>query len=285
MSRSVADIRFPIFMERFNILMGNMTQVEFAKKLGMSRATVGFYCAGIRIPDALGVAKIAKICGVTSDWILGLTDVRTSDIETQAVQNYTGLSEGAVKSLQKYRSFLTFTEPLNYLLTDLHFWKILCRIMTAFIQDEIAESDLKLIPLKTKFYPYIDDVLFARLIKEVPNFINSFKSYIKSQPQTLELIMYEKLYAIADIQECRQIAHYDPPIGAWDYYNDEDEEIYYDDTENYEDVIRREQETLEAIREEEELLMKRECIVEDFLYSYYRYKEGENNGQHHEKDD
>ena len=66
--------RYLAFMERFNELKGDMTQEEFAKKLGMSRATVGFYCAGIRIPDALGVAKIAKICGVTSDWLLGLED-------------------------------------------------------------------------------------------------------------------------------------------------------------------------------------------------------------------
>ena len=32
--------RYLAFMERFNELKGDMTQEEFAKKLGMSRATV-----------------------------------------------------------------------------------------------------------------------------------------------------------------------------------------------------------------------------------------------------
>lgn len=75
--------RYLAFMERFNELKGDMTQEEFAKKLGMSRPTVAFYCAGDRIPDALGVAKIAKICGVTSDWLLGVPDMEYDDAVTQ----------------------------------------------------------------------------------------------------------------------------------------------------------------------------------------------------------
>lgn len=68
------EVRFPIFMERFNELKGDMTQTNFGRKLGMSRATTSFYCNGDRVPDALGIAKIAKVCGVTSDWLLGLED-------------------------------------------------------------------------------------------------------------------------------------------------------------------------------------------------------------------
>ncbi len=98
MNRNVVDVRFPVFMERFNSLMGDMTQAEFAKKLGMSRATVGFYCAGSRIPDALGVAKIAKICGVTSDWLLGLSDNDT--VENTSIAEHTGLSDRAIGTLK-----------------------------------------------------------------------------------------------------------------------------------------------------------------------------------------
>ena len=38
--------RFPEFRAAFLDLMGDMTLQEFADKLGMSRATVGFYAAG-----------------------------------------------------------------------------------------------------------------------------------------------------------------------------------------------------------------------------------------------
>ena len=55
MNRAKKDAppRFPEFREAFLELMGDMTLEQFAKKLGMSRATVGFYAAGQRIPDAL----------------------------------------------------------------------------------------------------------------------------------------------------------------------------------------------------------------------------------------
>ena len=50
MNRAKKDAppRFPEFREAFLELMGDMTLEQFAKKLGMSRATVGFYAAGQR---------------------------------------------------------------------------------------------------------------------------------------------------------------------------------------------------------------------------------------------
>lgn len=71
--------RFPKFRDAFLELMGDMTIQEFADKLGMSRATVGFYAAGQRIPDALGIKNIAEKCGVSSDWLLGLNPFRTKE--------------------------------------------------------------------------------------------------------------------------------------------------------------------------------------------------------------
>ena len=72
--------RFPEFRAAFLDLMGDMTLQEFADKLGMSRATVGFYAAGKRIPDALGVKTIAEKCNVSTDWLLGLSDYKDSKV-------------------------------------------------------------------------------------------------------------------------------------------------------------------------------------------------------------
>lgn len=91
--------RFPAFTERFTQLRGDMTQAAFAEFLGMSRPTVGFYESGSRIPDALGVKAIAEKCHVSADWLLGLSDVRSTDGDMQQACNYTGLTERAVKQL------------------------------------------------------------------------------------------------------------------------------------------------------------------------------------------
>ncbi len=75
MKNTTVDIfsRFPIFAERFSELRGDATQKVFAEKLGISIPTVGFYENGERLPNAAMLARICRICGVSADWLLGLT--------------------------------------------------------------------------------------------------------------------------------------------------------------------------------------------------------------------
>lgn len=106
MNREKKDLpeRFPAFRKAFLELMGDMTLQEFADKLGMSRATVGFYSAGQRIPDALGIKTIAEKCNVSADWLLGLSTAKSTDIGMKGTCNYTGLSEIAVKTIIDMKS-------------------------------------------------------------------------------------------------------------------------------------------------------------------------------------
>lgn len=84
------QVRFPAFQKAFLELKGSMSNKEFAEKLGMSTATVGFYAAGDRIPDALGVRKIAETFNVSADYLLGLPPVDKRDEDTQfALRNLT----------------------------------------------------------------------------------------------------------------------------------------------------------------------------------------------------
>lgn len=98
-AKKTEPARFPEFQKAFNELMGDMTIKDFADKLGMSRATVGFYSAGQRIPDALGIKTISETCGVSADWLLGLSHVKARDGEQKQVCNYIGLSSLAVNNL------------------------------------------------------------------------------------------------------------------------------------------------------------------------------------------
>lgn len=69
----------PIFRERLDELRGEMSYADFAEFLGMSRATIGFYLAGKRIPNASDLKKIAQKCHVTSDYLVGLDSARTHE--------------------------------------------------------------------------------------------------------------------------------------------------------------------------------------------------------------
>ena len=89
--------RLPIFTRRFRELQGERSNTEFADFLGLSRQTVGFYCNGDRLPDVITPLQIAEKCSVSTDYLLGQSDVRTQVPEIQSICKYTGLTESAVE--------------------------------------------------------------------------------------------------------------------------------------------------------------------------------------------
>lgn len=89
--------RMPIFTRRFRELQGERSNTEFADFLGLSRQTVGFYCNGDRLPDVITLLQIAEKCSVSTDYLLGQSDVRTQVPEIQSICKYTGLTESAVE--------------------------------------------------------------------------------------------------------------------------------------------------------------------------------------------
>ena len=91
--------KLPVFADRFRELRGEMTQDKFAEFVGISRPTVGFYENGERIPDALILKMIASKCQVSSDWLLGLSDVKTENGNIKSISQKTGLSENAIDLL------------------------------------------------------------------------------------------------------------------------------------------------------------------------------------------
>lgn len=90
--------RFPIFRERLNQLLGDMTAAAFAEKVGITRQTMGFYLNGERIPDSLGLAQICTSCNVSSDWLLGLTN--DPNFKPCAADDL-GLSAATISDLQE----------------------------------------------------------------------------------------------------------------------------------------------------------------------------------------
>lgn len=120
--------KLPTFAERFFQLRGShRTQAEFADFLGIARPTVGFYENGDRLPDAAVLKKICERCNCSCDWLLGLSDCKTTDLSVRAVCTQTGLSEKAIKQIEFYKtgSPISLINVLNALLEDAVFWEAL----------------------------------------------------------------------------------------------------------------------------------------------------------------
>lgn len=63
---------------------------QLSEDIGISTGAISKYQNDASTPGADAVVKIAKYFNVTSDWLLGLTNVKTPDGDVRRVCDYTG---------------------------------------------------------------------------------------------------------------------------------------------------------------------------------------------------
>ena len=83
-----------------------MEQEELASKIDVTRKTINVYeleknKKGIPIDI---IVKIAKVFNVTTDYLLGMTDLQSTDITYKKINKVIGLDDDAIRILQKYNT-------------------------------------------------------------------------------------------------------------------------------------------------------------------------------------
>ena len=66
--------------QRINTLLSthNKKQAELAKYLDIKPNTISFYCSGERTPNTEQIVKIADFFSVTTDYLLGKSDIENA---------------------------------------------------------------------------------------------------------------------------------------------------------------------------------------------------------------
>lgn len=77
------------------------SQEKLAEEIGVSRPTIAGWLSGTSIPDILSLKKIAQLFGVSTDYLLGISDTVSPDVSLRAAAEYTGLSSKAVERLHR----------------------------------------------------------------------------------------------------------------------------------------------------------------------------------------
>lgn len=112
-----------IMCERIKKLRGNRLQDECAKSLGVSRGALSFYETGDRTPNANVIYKMSELFNVTSDYILGLSNVKSYNADIKTVSKYTGLSDISIANINDLTA--DDKEKLNRLFENKKFVKFL----------------------------------------------------------------------------------------------------------------------------------------------------------------
>ncbi len=76
-----------IIGQRINsaLAKANKMQKDLASHLGVRDNTVSYYCSGSRTPNTAQIIEIAKFLNVSTDYLLGLSDIQTSNIDKKEI--------------------------------------------------------------------------------------------------------------------------------------------------------------------------------------------------------
>lgn len=123
----------------------NYTQEEIAEYLQCSRVTITNYECGRRSPDYNSLVMLAKKYGVTTDYLLGVTNAVTTDKDLRYICDYTGLSDEAVNILNKLLLYRPeHNRIIDFLIKEIHF----------DVRKDIEMYNENLFYLLDKFYSY-----------------------------------------------------------------------------------------------------------------------------------
>lgn len=76
-----------IIGQRINsaLAKANKMQKDLASHLGVTDNTVSYYCSGSRTPNTAQIIEISKFLNVSADYLLGLSDIQTSNIDKKEI--------------------------------------------------------------------------------------------------------------------------------------------------------------------------------------------------------
>lgn len=102
---NISDSYFDLFPTRLRKLMKDqsVSQQMVADVIGKKRQAVGYYADGSSSPDWKTIVKLSEFFNVSSDYLLGLSDIASLDIDKQGIARVTGLSEGSIDFLESMK--------------------------------------------------------------------------------------------------------------------------------------------------------------------------------------
>lgn len=203
------------FGERLEDLLAErgISQAKLAKETGIIQSAISGYISGKRInpaddtcreyraPDCGSLIALANYFGVSTDYLLGLSKIKTSDNSIQATCNITGLSEKAIEWLRSTNygpldlpatlSFLMEQQSFVPFLLEIRKYLAACRAETIYqnLHDTIIPKNIDTFDLDTQGHIWRK---FASEIKHIVN-IHHYDAITSSY-----LLAYISIYAMEE---------------------------------------------------------------------------------------
>lgn len=176
----MGDLTKKLIGTRINTALAavNLKQKDLAKELDVTDNTVSYWCNGSRIPNTEQIIQIARVLNVSSDYLLGLSDVATKNEDVQYICEFTGLSADSVNNLldinyekKNYKDSIFEADKTTYKFKQ----------ATLFFINCILEDRLSLNAMSISFYEYF------KLLSD-----KSYDPYIQNLAEAFEELQAEQ---------------------------------------------------------------------------------------------
>ena len=137
----------------------HLNQSECAQKLGISRGSMSFYEHGERLPDIEIIYNMAHFFKVTSDYLIGISNIKTNDANINSVCKYLNLTEETVDRL-RFNMENTFRDDLPY-------WDLFYDFKDGKYVELPLDKKLLNIPFEFFYKKALDSFLFSRNFDEL----------------------------------------------------------------------------------------------------------------------
>ena len=167
-------------------------QKELAEHLGVTANTVSYYLSGERCPDIDKLIEISRFLNVSTDFLLGLSDVKSTNIEVKSICDYTGLSEMAVAKLHFFKeSNQLHSEIISAFIAPDFKANTFCGLSFVCRMLELYEKEyLKNIEEMDEAYNNFDEMQ----INEI-ELLEDFKEYMANKARSAKVSYYEAVDA------------------------------------------------------------------------------------------
>ena len=185
------------------------TQEEMAKELSCNRQKIADWERGKSTPSADDLILLSKIFEVSTDYLLGLSNIKTTDDDLIFVAKYLDIDETTCLKIHN-TDFDEHTKLfINYLFGNERLFKELDSYFSSCVLGWLYKSDYRFIPIKHRYsYIYDDDLLrkynFASLIDVLPKVQHRYLLSLKDNKKAVDQITFELISNYIDLSALYQ---------------------------------------------------------------------------------
>lgn len=164
------------------LILRNIKQKELAKEIGVMDNVVSYWCKGSRTPNTEQIIKISRVLNVSTDYLLGVSDVVTSNKDLQYICDYTGLSLQSIALLRQTKHSTVYSSRSD---TVLKVVDILIKNIGSALFEDIASLGV-CVSDETEKLPKVIEAI-AQLIQKMNDFnSNSYDEWLAFENKILE---------------------------------------------------------------------------------------------------